>query len=117
MLAVLLGVRCDLPLDFAAVTDFAEAVRVAELLLFLDGAAELGAKYPMDQVVAIVRERMPDHQLKSHLLFHLTQSIPTDAGPTSGEVSPALIVFRAVRDADRADLALLDEAVRRGAPL
>ena len=118
LLSTLLGVRCGLPLDYTPIITFSRRPRPAELLLFMDRAAELGAHYPISEVVKIVTEEMPeskDNPLKDHLLFHLTQSLPADEGPSSAEVPPALVVFRAVRNAtpQQQHAALLQEALNR----
>jgi len=57
---------------------------------------------------------MPENSLKAHLLFHLTQSLPSDDGPTSTDIPPALVVFRAVRRTDQPQhISLLQEALSR----
>jgi len=115
LLAALLGVRCDLPLDYSAISAYSKRARPAELLLFIDRAGELGAKYPINQIVKIVTDEMPENPLKAHLLFHLTQSLPAEEGPSSTDIPPALVVYRAVRKAEPSQqyLALLQEAINR----
>ncbi|OHT13681.1 hypothetical protein TRFO_16115 [Tritrichomonas foetus] len=114
LLSTLLGVRCGLPLDYSAIIAFAETARSAELLLFVDRAAELGAHYPISEIVKIVTDKMPrDNPLKTHLLFHLSQSLPNEEGPTSTDI-PGLVVFRAVRRKDQPPhISLLQEALNR----
>ena len=114
LLSALLGVSCGLPLDYTPIRSFAESARSAELLLFIDRAAELGAHYPISEVVKIVTDKMPkDNPLKTHLLFHLSQSLPSEEGPTSTDI-PGLVVFRAVRRKDQPPyVSLLQEALNR----
>lgn len=118
LLTTLLGVRCGLPLDYTPIITFSRRPRPAELLLFIDRAAELGAQYQISEVVKIVQTEMPeskDNPLKDHLLFHLNQSLPAEEGPSSNDVPPALVVFRAVRKAgpQQQQAALLQEALNR----
>lgn len=112
LLSALLGVRCGLPLDYTAISNFAKKGRPAELLLYIDRAAEIGAQYPIAEVVKIIKSEMPDNPLKDHLLFHLTQSLPTEEGTNGGEIPPALVVFRAVRRTDQPQyISLLQESL------
>lgn len=118
LLTTLLGVRCGLPLDYTPIVNFSRRPRPAELLLFIDRAAELGANYQISEVVKIVQAEMPeskDNPLKDHLLFHLNQSLPAEEGPSSNDVPPALVIFRAVRKAgpQQQQAALLQEALNR----
>ena len=113
LICALIGVRCGLPLDYTAITKFASSANTAQLLLYIDRAAELGAHYPISEVVKIVKEKMPENNLKAHLLFHLTQSLPTEEGPTSTDIPPALVVFRAVSRSSDPVTALLQEALNR----
>lgn len=114
LLSALLGVRCGLPLDYSAIHQFARNAAPAELLLYIDRAAEIGAHYPIDEVVKIIREEMPDKPLKEHLLFHLTQSLPPDDGAQTGDIQPALVVFRAIRRKEQPPyVSLLQEALNR----
>ena len=114
LLSALLGVRCGLQLDYSPIVAFAKKARPAELLLFIDRAAEIGAHYPLNEVVKIIRSEMPENPLKDHLLFHLTQSLPTEEGTNTGDIPPALVVFRAVRRTDQPQyVSLLQEALNR----
>ena len=114
LLAVRIGVRCKLPLSYAPIVHFARRARPAELLLYLDRAEEIGARYDTDEVVKIVRKEMPENPLKEHLLFHLTQTLPADEGPVGGDEQPALVVFRAIRRTDQPQhVSLLQEALSR----
>lgn len=123
LLSALLGVRCNLPLDYAAISHFASLERPAELLLYIDRAAEIGANYSNDKIEEIIRDEMPENPLKAHLLFHLTQVLPeppaaNSPGPNEGEVQPALVVFRALRKKDCSPhVALLQEALSRNEQL
>ena len=112
LICALLRVRCGLPLDYSPITRFATSGEWHDLLSFIDQAAELGAHYPIREVVKIVQERMPESNLKAHLLFHLSQSLPTEAGPTSAETPPALVAFRADTGGNPA-ITLLQEALNR----
>ncbi|OHT04885.1 hypothetical protein TRFO_27566 [Tritrichomonas foetus] len=114
LLAALLGVRCGLPLDYSAISNFASKSHPAELLLFIDRAEEIGAHYSNDEVVKIIREEMPENPLKAHLLFHLTQVLPTPTSAPSDDIQPALVVFKALRRTDQpSHIALLEEALAR----
>jgi len=114
LLAALLSVRCQLPIDYNPIKFFCIKSRPAELLLYIDRATELGSQFSMSDVVKIIREDMPDHPLKDHLLFHLTQSLPAEDGSTSIDIPPALVVFRALRRTDMPQhIALLFEAINR----
>lgn len=114
LLSTLLGVRCGLPLDEKPIEIFASNAKAAELLLFIDRAAELGAHYPIANVEKIVSDKMPqDNPLKTHLLFHLKQSLPNEEGSSSTDI-PALVVYRAVKRTDQPqDISLLQEALNR----
>lgn len=119
LLSALLGVRCNLPLDYAAISHFASSERPAELLLYIDRAAEIGAHYSNDKIEEIIRDEMPKNPLKAHLLFHLTQVLPPPPSNesndnTESENQPALVVFKALRKSDcPPHVALLQEAISR----
>jgi hypothetical protein len=100
-----LGVYCELPLDYTTVFDFAQTARAPELLQILDRAEEFGARYDIDQGVAIVREKIPgDHQLKS-------TSCSTSRSPSpQSQAPPSLVVLGAKQPHDALFLA---EAIRR----
>lgn len=114
LLQTLLGIRCNLPLDYTPINIFASNGKTAELLLFIDRAAELGAHYPIAEVEKIVTEKMPrDNPLRAHLLFHLKQSLPSEEGSMATDI-PALVVYRAVKRTDQPqDISLLQEALNR----
>ncbi|EAX91368.1 hypothetical protein TVAG_311190 [Trichomonas vaginalis G3] len=112
LLSSLLGVRCGLSLDYTPISNFAKKSRPAELLLFIDRASEIGAHYQINEVVKIIRQEMPENPLKDHLLFHLTQSLPTEEGTNNADIPPALVVFRAVRRTDKPQyISLLQESI------
>ena len=114
LLSALLGVRCKLPLEYSAISYFSRQARCAELLLYLDRAEEIGAKYNLEQVVKIIQTEMPENPLKEHLLFHLTQVVPDDAAAESDSDQPAVIVYRALRRKDQPQaVSLLQEALKR----
>lgn len=118
LLSALLGVRCNLPLDYSAIKHFSSTSKPAELLLYIDRAAEIGANYSTDEIVRIIKEEMPEHPLKDHLLFHLTQELPATNSDFSADdesqAPPALVVYRALRKGDRPpQVALLQEALDR----
>jgi hypothetical protein len=95
------------------VLNFAIAAQTAELLLFLDRASLAGAHYPVTEVVKIIETKMANHNLKSYLLFHLTQSLLKEAGPTSNVTPPVLIVRSALGNVTT----LLEEAIKNKSPL
>ena len=114
LLSVLLGVRCNLPLDYTPISTFARQNKPAQLLLFIDRAEEIGAFYPINDVVQIIKDDMPNNPLKDHLIFHLTQTLPTEESTPSSDIQPALVVFRAVRRTDQPQyISLLQEALNR----
>jgi spatacsin len=115
LLAALVGIRCNLPLDYAPIATFAKAGHAGRLFLYLDRAAEIGAQYAVPEIVAIVRQEMPPCALKDHLLFHFTHELPPTAKVDDQDAdNPAVTVYRALRQTDRPPhYALLGEALRR----
>ncbi|OHS97504.1 hypothetical protein TRFO_36296 [Tritrichomonas foetus] len=114
LICALLGVRCNLPIDYSPINEFASRGKPAELLLYIDRAEEIGAKYSLDEVVRIINAMMPENALKEHLLFHLTHLLPSDDTSVASEVQPALVVFRALRRTDQPQyVSLLQEAMMR----
>lgn len=112
LICVLLRVRCGLELDMTPIVRFASNADVQQLLEFVDRSIMLGAHYSMKAVVKTVQERMPESNLKAHLLFYLSHSLPTEEGPASGETPLALVVFHAMNTPEPVT-SLLKEALDR----
>ena len=118
LISSLLNVRCKLSIDYSPIIFFSQTSRPAELLLFIDRSSEIGCIYLIPEVVKIIKKEMPDHPLKDHLLFHLTQSLPAEEGNNTIDIPPALVVFRALRKLDQPPyISLLQEAITRKNPL
>jgi spatacsin len=54
LISAVLGVRCDLSIDYSAIRQFARDGDVTQLLLFVDQSAERSAHCPISDIVLIV---------------------------------------------------------------
>ena len=125
LLSVILGQRCNLPIDYEPIAEFSKRLKFAELLLFIDMTHSFNIKYSYQEILNVIKVSMPENPFKEHLIYNLSNLFlkynSVNETPNSGNnqnlIQPALVVFRAFKRLYQSPfISLLQEALAQKEP-